>query len=86
MGEKEKQNDSCAVEGGDTEEVRTRRNRLIWVTCLSPWAKVMSWIRPWSVLLLQMGSVLTSMTHVAIKGTRMHVVCCLKAVLLLEQF
>lgn len=32
-------------------------------------------VRPWSVLLLQMGSVLTSMTHVAIKG-HMHA-CCL---------
>ena len=75
MGEKEKQTDSHAVEGGDTEEVRTRRSRLIWVACLPPWAKVMSRIRPWSVLLLQMGSVLTSMTHVAIKG-HTHA-CCL---------
>ena len=60
---------------GDTEELRARRNRLICVTCFPPWAKVMSRIRPWSMLLLKIGSLLTSMTHAAIKS---HTdACCL---------
>lgn len=40
MVEKEKQ--SCAVERGETEEVKRVSNRLKWVACLPPGAMVIS--------------------------------------------
>lgn len=42
MVEKVKQNGSCAVERGGTEEAKAVRSGLMWVGCLPPRARVMS--------------------------------------------
>lgn len=66
MGEKVKQNDSCAVERGGAEEVKAVRSGLMWVGCLPPRARVMSGPRllpramSGSIVIPQPRSVLTS--------------------------